>query len=171
MSWKVGAKYIKELNQIKTDLSVLAKKSIVKNSANIIVYYQTNQIGLGKMRSTFSGKLIMTRGESLRGRYSATTVQYAKQNRPLLPKIEGKPYNFVWTGSFFQKMRVKLNNNLNDMSYEIISNDEKAKPGGLFELEYGDILTFGDEIAKDVEKLYIAPDFNKEFEKRLSAIV
>ena len=171
MSWKVGKKYIKELNQIKTDLSVFAKKSVNTNQMQIVLYYQTNQIGMGLMRSTFSGKLIMTRGGGYKGRYSPTTQEYAEYDNPLMSKIAGDPYNFVWTGSFFEKMRVHFINNKSDSKYEVISTDNKAKAGGLFEVQYGDIFTFGDEIAKDVEKLYIAPDFNKEFEKRLSAIV
>jgi hypothetical protein len=173
MSWKIGEKYIKQLNQIKTDLPEFAKKSVNTNQTQIVLYYQTNQIGMGLMRSIFSGKLIMTRGVKYRGRYSKTTQDYARYSEPapLMDKDVGFQYNFVWTGSFFEKMRVNFIDNKSNSKYEIISTDSKAKKGGLLELEFGDILTFADEIAKDVEKLYIAPNFNKELEKRLSAIV
>lgn len=58
-----------------------------------------NQIQLSEGRDIF--------GESL-GEYSAATQAIAEIENPVRPKIEGQPYNFEWTGQFFDSMQIKF---------------------------------------------------------------
>lgn len=93
-------KALANLDTIKDQVPIWAMESIMENADFIISILQDNQLSKGL---DSSGTVV--------GTYFWTTeYQYARdpQNRPRKPKVTGSPYNFEWSGEFFDSMNLKV---------------------------------------------------------------
>lgn len=79
--------------------------------------------------------------------------------RPILPKREGEPFNFQWTGGFFNGMFLQVNRD----SALFGSNDKQA----LLEGKYGDLLGLQIKNWIEAKEQYILPAFISEIRKIL----
>lgn len=80
--------------------------------------------------------------------------------RPIMPKVEGEPYNFQWTGGLFDGFRLTVENN----TATFTSSDSKTP---LLVEKYRDIFGLQPRYLEEAvrEKLY--PAFAKEIRTRL----
>ncbi len=90
--------YIRNLENASDKLEVIAMKAIKDNKDFILSTLKHDQLGEGM--DSF-GRIV--------GEYAAKTEEvFAKQYpKPRTPKIYGRPYNFEWTGKFFDHMKLK----------------------------------------------------------------
>lgn len=79
--------------------------------------------------------------------------------RPILPKREGDPFNFQWTGGFFNGMFLQVDKK----SALFGSNDKQA----LLEGKYGDLLGLQVQNWLEAKEKYILPSFIAEIRKIL----
>ncbi len=164
MSWEVGNYYIEQLKKLKKDLvKVVLRDILISNSQKIINYYQDTQIGQGKKKG--SKKTLINIGYYKSDLTQQYWEEYWFPQEPPTEKYKGFIVDLKWTGEFYEGMYIVLNK---DGSYEIYSNDTKTD---FLIKKYGDIFSLALQIAFEIEKRYIAPKFNSELEKRLSAIV
>lgn len=97
------------------------------------------------------------------GRYSrATELEYlfGEGPKPILPKIEGEPYNFQWTGGVFDGMKIEI---FGDLA-EFTSSDSKAPE---LEQKYGKIFGIQPQDYQEALKEKLFPDFINRFRIRL----
>jgi hypothetical protein len=164
MSWEVGNYYIQELKKLKIDLvQVVVREILITNSQKIIEYYQNAQISKGLKKGSKKSLINI-------GYYKSTLTQdfweqYWFPQQPPTDKYKGFVVDLKWTGDFYEGMYIVINKN---GTYEIFSNDVKTTD---LVQKYGDIFSLAFQVAFEIEKSYIAPKFNSELEKRLSAIV
>lgn len=95
--------YLAHLERLKEQIPDFIRDAILENSEYIISVLQDNQLALGK---DSTGAIV--------GTYSwATNVFFnIGENRARSsgqPKEAGEPYNFEWTGEFFDSMTVRVN--------------------------------------------------------------
>lgn len=112
-------------------------------------------------------KLQLEEGENNKGqvvgRYSRATEiasLFGPPPRPIKPKREGEPYNFEWTGDYFDGMRIFRRND----SIIITSRDSKAD---LLELKYRDLLGLQEESLAEAISQKIAPATVRDFKTYL----
>lgn len=113
----ITKKALANLENIKSEIPIWIKDAIFENAELIINVLQENQLSKGL---DSSGTVV--------GRYSwATSVFYAKdpQNRPRQPKDPDQPYNFEWSGEFFDSMNIRVD--VNKADYDIYSSTGKDK--------------------------------------------
>jgi hypothetical protein len=113
----ITQKALTNLENIKSKVPIWIKDAIFENAEFIINILQDNQLNKG-LDST--GTVV--------GRYSwATSVFYANnpQNKPRQPKNAGDPYNFEWSGEFFDSMNVKVD--VTKQDYDIYSSTGRDK--------------------------------------------
>lgn len=90
------------------------------------------------------------------GTYSKATEEIAKQNSPREPKKAGDPYNFEWTGRFFDQMKLKVV--LSQSEAYFISNDKKFP---MLEDKYPGLMGLTQEHLTEAIKDKILPEFVK----------
>jgi hypothetical protein len=103
--------YLSHLERVKQEIPVFIKDAIFENSDLIINILQENQLAKGQ---DSTGTMV--------GVYSwATDVYYANDphNKPRASKTKGDPYNFEWSGEFYDSMNIKVNSQSQD--YDIFS--------------------------------------------------
>ena len=103
--------YLAHLERLKKEVPTFIRDAIFENSDLIINILQENQLAKGQ---DSSGTVV--------GVYSwATDVFYANDphNKPRASKTKGEPYNFLWSGEFYDSMNVKVN--LQAQNYDIYS--------------------------------------------------
>lgn len=141
---------IKHLNSLKDDIEEIAKGIVEQHKEEIISVLQDNQLGLGY--NSRGRRLKHSEGS---GYYAPETENYwAKANPPIKEKNTGEPYNFEWSGSFFEGMIIKQSEN----SYSIWSIDGKTE---MLQRIYGDILTLTKENNYWINKNIIEPELYK----------
>lgn len=109
--------YINHLERLKDQVPIFIRDAIFENSDLIINILQDNQLAKGL---DSSGAVV--------GVYSwATDVYYANdpQNKPRASKTKGEPYNFEWSGEFYDSMNIKVN--LQSQDYDIYSSTGRDK--------------------------------------------
>lgn len=114
---RITEKAISHLDQVKDKIPEWARDAILENEQYIISILQDNQLSLGK--DSFNKYV---------GFYKTVTEEvYAQDptNRPRKPKNSGEPYNFEWSGEFFDSMGIKINSQ--DEGYDIFSATGKDK--------------------------------------------
>lgn len=114
---KLIKNYISHLERIKNEIPIFIRDAIFENSDLIINILQENQLSKGK---DSTGTVV--------GVYSwATDVYYSNDpfNKPRKPKTKGEPYNFEWSGEFFDSMNIKVN--LQNKDYDIYSSTGRDK--------------------------------------------
>ncbi len=91
-------KYISQLESASGQLEMVAIRAVKDNQDFILSTLKHDQLGEGM--DSF-GRMV--------GEYAAKTEEYYSKRKPLprTPKITGSPYNFEWTGKFFDGMKVK----------------------------------------------------------------
>lgn len=97
------------------------------------------------------------------GRYSRATELFAlfgSQIKPIEPKVEGEPFNFQWTGGFFEGFRLQIQGN----TATFYSTDSKTP---LLVEKYGDIFGLTEEHLQEAVTEKIYPAFVKAFRARL----
>jgi len=129
------------------------REILVENKDKIVdlVRYEQLAIGLNSKGEPLSWK----RGD---GTYSPYTQGFATKQGLAVPKTEGAPYNFQWTGDTFDFMSFRLK----PKTYEIFTSGEKMR---LFQsLGYGDIFSLTEEHNDYVNKNILEPELVKWIE-------
>lgn len=151
-------KHIQHLEKLKETIEEQAKKIIVKNMDYIISVLENKQLGLGL--NSKGGALAWSSGtKGGTGFYTENTELIAKSEFTVKPKIAGEPYNFQWTGSFFNSLGLKT---LSRNKYSIFSTDGKA---AFIRKAYGDVLTLTEKSNDWVNKHIIEPELVEHIEE------
>lgn len=151
----ITKKALANLESMKSEIPIWIKDAIFENADLIINILQENQLAKGL---DSSGTVV--------GRYSwATDVFFANdpQNKPRRPKTAGDPYNFEWSGEFFDSMNIKVDVTKTD--YDIYSSTGRDK-----ELQswFGTDLTILTKENNDiVNNMIIEPYLAKKIEENL----
>lgn len=146
---------LSHIESLKDKIPEIAKDAIFENAEFIISLLQDNQLSLGKD----SFDKYINNGGVYNGFYKRSTEDfYSKDpyNRPRKPKIAGQPYNFEWSGEFFDSMNIRVD--ANDSRYEIFSSTGKDR---FLEQIYGTKLTDlnqqqNDWVNKNIIEPYLA---------------
>ena len=109
-------RYIRSLENAEKQLERVAIKAVVDNQAFILSTLKHDQLGEGL---DSMGRVV--------GTYAPSTEEvYAKKSpKPRTAKITGQPYNFEWTGKFFDGMKVKTSSDGFDITSPSKSDLEK----------------------------------------------
>ena len=99
---------------------------------NFIIFLQQQQLSKGE-----DSKGGILDGKNRKGVYTPFTEQLAKESNPLKPKIAGQPYNFQWTGRFFNSLNIRILTVSGELEVQIDSVDPKAN---ILRSEYYDLL-------------------------------
>lgn len=154
---RITEKAIANLEDIKQNIPEWARDAILENDQYIISILQDKQLSEGK---DSYGKYV--------GFYKTVTEQVYSQdpaNRPRKPKISGEPYNFEWSGEFFDSMNIKIN--AQQQGYDIFSSTGKDR---FLETIFKTELTkFTDENNDFVNKTIIEPYIAKKISESLFA--
>ncbi len=97
------------------------------------------------------------------GEYSIHTPDFQDKFPARKDKIPGQPYNFEWTGDFFDGMYLLTT----DKSAEVWSKDSKT---AFLNIEYSGLLGLNDENLQKVIKDLVYPLFMQEIRKILKLI-
>ena len=144
-------KHIRHLERLKETIEDQAKVIVLNNADKIISILQDRQLGIGL---DSSGSPL--RGNSGEGFYTRATELIAEHPpRPVKPKDKNEPYNFQWTGSFFDGMGLKI---LSRNNYSIFSSDGKS---ALLRKTYGKILDLSEENNQWINENIIEPELVK----------
>jgi len=103
------------IKTLESQIPIWAKDCIIENADFIISILQDNQLSKGL---DSSGAIV--------GTYFWTTEYvFAKDpnNRPRTQKGKGQPYNFEWSGEFFDSMNIKIDTGSSD--FDIFSSTGK----------------------------------------------
>lgn len=112
---------------------------LVRRYENVFVNLQKQQLSQGQ---DIFGNTI--------GEYSQLTEQIAQLENPRKPKIAGEPYNFEWTGNFFDGIRLEVRRDT-----AIFSSSDSKTP--LLVAQYGDIFGLSDENLTEVVSRVLLP--------------
>lgn len=97
------------INQVFNNWSNLDFNKVVEStfyeSEKDIIYLNVEQMQSGK--GSDDGIL---KSSAWGGSYTALTEEIASQQKTILPKIEGRLYNFGWEGDFLNNMELKVSN-------------------------------------------------------------
>lgn len=141
MPTEVLQPYYTQLERLKAQLPQQSRLILLKRKAEIIKLLQDKQLGKG-----------LNPQDAIIGRYSKATEAFAKIERPRKPKKAGEPYNFEWTGGFFDLMYLFFEDT---KSYTLLSRDEKIK---LIQKKYGDITTLTEEHNTYINEVILMPE-------------
>jgi len=141
-------KALAHIKTLESEIPIWAKDAILENADFIISILQDNQLSKGL---DSSGTIV--------GTYFWTTEYvYSKdpQNKPRKPKETGQPYNFEWSGEFFDSMAMRVDTQVSE--FDIFSTTGKDK---FLEREFGTDLTKftkqnNDYVNKNIIEPYIA---------------
>lgn len=131
---------IKKLSRTESNLGKIAAKAIRDNKKFVLSTLKHDQLGEGL---DSSGRVV--------GTYAAATEEvWAKRSpKPRTSKKTGEPYNFEWTGGFFDSMKVNTENE----GYDITSSRKSE-----LESAYGTNLTkFTEENSEFINEKVIVP--------------
>ncbi len=102
----------------------------------------------------------LSKGEDVFGKtvgvYAPSTENYALFDNPKKSKKEGDPYNFEWTGDFFDGFKLAINNN----EVTILSNVQGSE-GKIHFLTTNNLYGLNDENLKTVIREDILPFIHK----------
>lgn len=143
------------IDSLKTQIPIWAKDAILENAEFIISILQDNQLSKG-LDST--GSVVGTY-------FWETEYIYAKDpdNRPRKQKNTGEPYNFEWSGEFFDSMNIKVDTTTKE--FDIFSSTGKDK---FLEKQFGtDLTQFTKENNSWVNKNIIEPFIAKKIKENL----
>ncbi len=120
--------FIENLKSIEHRLPDIAKKAVIDNAGTIINLVKFGQLARGKNSQDLP--LDWSGGS---GFYAKGTQAFADRDGISIPKQWKAPYNFQWTGSTFDSMRLKI---INQKEFDIFTTDGKQR---LLESIYGEI--------------------------------
>lgn len=155
------------ISRIQNDVYKIQREQIKKKQADIILYFQDNQIGLGIRKGTRKDGVII-------GWYAPATEVFSQDPHSIQPKtdkIAGEPYTMEWSGDLFNKMYIYFEDK---NSFTISSRGEAVryftqKPFNLANPQ--DMFTLTDKVLNDIEEIFIQKGFFETVEKRLNALV
>lgn len=109
----ITQKALAHIKSLENQIPIWIKDAIFENAEFIISILQDNQLSKGL---DSSGTVV--------GTYSWTTDYFwnTGQNKARQPKTAGQPYNFEWSGEFFDSMNVKVD--VQKADYDIYSNKD-----------------------------------------------
>lgn len=151
----VIAPYLNNLSRIKDQIPELAREALKKNYSEIVMLVKSEQLGKGL--NSMGLPLQWTDGDqSGTGYYAAATQNKYNQETvgfsggDQVGKPFGKPYNFSWTGSTLDNMKMDIGND----AFEVFTTDGKRR-----ELEriYGEIFTLTEKHNNYVNNEIILP--------------
>lgn len=146
------APYDKAIKDVKADLPNIIRQILIKNKVKILNILKEEQLakGLGS-----DGALL--------GTYSRNTelISIFESPKPRRAKVEGQPYNFDWTGSFFDKFDMMFED---EQSFTLFSRDSKAK---MLEETYGELTTLTEQNNKRINEEILRPQMYDIMIKRL----
>ncbi len=150
-------RHIKSLEVLKGNVSKIAEKAVIDNIETILNILKFSQLGLGFRSDGQRLSWTTKKGKKRSGFYAPSTQDFADDphNTPIKPKIANEPYNFQWTGSFFNFMDLKLETG---NKYSIFSSDGKA---ALIRRTYGEVLQFTKENNHIINTKIIEPELVK----------
>lgn len=122
----------------------------IRRFENIFVNQQKAQLNEGL---SYKGKIF--------GEYSQATEEIAKNENPRKPKIAGQPFNFEYTGSFFDGMELQV---FQDRA-EFWSTDSKTP---MLVAKYDDLFGLTPERFSKIFDRVIFPAFMNEIRKTIS---
>lgn len=144
--------YSQALTSIKQDLPNILRQILIDEKETVLNILKDEQLSKGL---DADGNVV--------GTYSRSTEieSIFGEVKPRKPKIEGQPYNFEWTGGFFDKMDVMFE----DLkSYTLFSRDEKAK---FLNEQYGNIDTLSQSNNERVNNEVLRPKMFERIIERL----
>jgi hypothetical protein len=94
------------------------------------------------------------------GTYSRLTETIARQSNPIKPKRAGDPYNFEWTGGFFQGMRLDVGK----QEAVFTSSDSKTP---MLTVKYPGLLGLTQDHLNQALEDRIIPEFLKAWKEKL----
>lgn len=94
------------------------------------------------------------------GTYSPATEAIAKQSNPIKPKRAGDPYNFEWTGGFFQGMRLDV-----DKREAVFTSSDQKTP--MLVVKYPGLLGLTERNLEIALADRIIPQFLKQWRDKL----
>ena len=107
-------------------------------------------------------KIRLDKGESTTGRvfgtYSLRTQEIAQGESTRQPKVFGEPYNFEWTGGFFDGMQLVFKGN----TAEFISRDSKTP---FLQTKYPGLLGLDDDSWTEFVNKHLYPAFMAEIRR------
>ena len=144
--------YSKALADVKTDLPKILRNIIINNKKRILNILKETQLSKG----------LGSDGELL-GTYSKYTeiISIFEEPKPRKTKREGSPYNFEWTGKYFDAFDIDFED---EESFSLFSKDAKAK---LLNDKFGEIETLTDQNNKIVNQEILLPEMYEEIIRRL----
>ena len=98
---------LKKIDYVKKNIYSEAKKSVLANEKLI---FEMNLSQMQEQKDN-TGGLLENKDRKFKGYYSQKTQLLSQKKRPLLPKIAGKPYNFVDSGDFKKGFKLTFNSN------------------------------------------------------------
>lgn len=142
--------FVKRGSQLTGDVLLQQMSDELLNNDEFIVFLQQQQLSKGE---NAEGGILIRKGRNSTGTYTPFTEQIARESNPIKPKIAGEPYNFQWTGRFFNSLNIKVFSSGGDIEVQIDSADPKAN---LLRSEYFDLLGLQDknqtEVVRFLEK-------------------
>lgn len=102
-------------------------RSIISDEAERIIYANEEEICLMNIQNIddhigSDGQILRNTNKKYSGRYTLATQMIAASERPLLPKIAGDQYNWMWTGQFIGGFKLRVIKNSTQI--EIFSTGE-----------------------------------------------
>lgn len=146
-------KHIDHLTAMQNSVEDVLRDIITEHSGEIVNLVKFGQLAKG--RNSSDSPLKWAEGN---GFYAATTQYWAKVQGVTVPKTEGSPYNFQWSGDTFDSMGLKLT----PKSYEMFTADGKQR---LLEGIYGEIFQLTKANNDKVNKEILEPNLVKWIEE------
>lgn len=138
--------YLDKIKSIEGNLEGIARKIVIENGDFIIEVLKELQLGEG---IGSDGNIV--------GRYKKITDEWASSpwnKKPRKSKIAGDPFNFEWTGKFFDGMKLAAYSD----GFNIFSIDGKQR---LLEQQYGELTKLTDKNNEMINNDIILPELQK----------
>lgn len=152
----VTEKILSNLKTIRSEIPKWGEEAVLKKSGEIVDLLKYGQLAKGI--DSLGKKMQLGRGYT---GYSPNTQAYASAQGISVPKTEGYPYNFQWTGDTFDSMGLKKGK---EFEYEIFTIDGKQKK---LERIYGNIFDLTKEHNDWINKNIIEPYISEKISEKL----
>ena len=154
----ITQKLLAHIDTLKPKIDEWAVEAVLENRGVIVNLVKFGQLAKGL--NSFGNPLAWNKGT---GFYAKSTQSFANRDNIGVPKTKGAPYNFQWSGEFFDNMKLE-DVNKSENTYEITTIQGKQK---LLESVYGDIIDLTPENNDFVNKTIIEPYLAQKIEENI----
>ncbi|OWP87777.1 hypothetical protein BWK60_01955 [Flavobacterium covae] len=96
--------YIAKVKELIGEMPSITEQAITKNKAKFI---RLNTAQIDQFQGV-DGSILKSTNSKYKGHYSLATALLASNQNPLLPKVAGEPYNFVYHGDFINNLQIEI---------------------------------------------------------------